>query len=115
MEIGPHDYHESCAAKRVPLFLTDTDVIRAILEQIVYCDDRNPDLDVTEARANLLSTALSCTGLRDASLDLLWSTMYSIVPLLKLFPGIHELQGKLARLTTVAPVTESWLISSRRL
>jgi hypothetical protein len=86
------------AARSTPLFLTDTDVTREILKHVGHYDELDTD-GRRKARVDLVSAALCCTGFKDASLDLLWYTMYSIVPVLRLIPGIQEIQGKLVRPT----------------
>jgi len=42
---------------------------------------------------DLLSTALCCRAFKDLSLDVLWYTMTEITPILKLIPGMQEING----------------------
>lgn len=82
-----------------PLFLADSDVSYEIFKQIA-CYDKAEKGSYQKARVNLISAALCCKGFKDGCLDVLWSKMPSIVPLLKLLPGIKEFQGRLARSAT---------------
>jgi hypothetical protein len=85
-----------------PLFLTDTDVTREILKQVAHHDNDDMDERLSlRSRKDLVSVALCCKGFKDISLDILWYTMHSIVPVLRLVPGIREIQEKLARLIQV--------------
>jgi hypothetical protein len=44
---------------------------------------------------DLLSTALCCRAFKDLSLDILWDTLPEIAPLLKLIPGMQDLNGQM--------------------
>ncbi|KAF8222804.1 hypothetical protein L208DRAFT_575126 [Tricholoma matsutake] len=45
---------------------------------------------------DLLSAALCCKAFKDPALDVLWHTVDSITPLLKLIPGMQEVHGQVA-------------------
>jgi hypothetical protein len=84
------------AIPAIPLALVNTDVLREVLGQVACCEDYS---ERGAMRSNLLSAALCCRAFKEISLDLLWRTIYSIIPLLKILPGIQEIQNTFARLT----------------
>jgi len=45
---------------------------------------------LVEARKDLLSASLVCSSFRDPALDCLWRFLDSLVPLLRLLPGIKQ-------------------------
>ena len=53
-------------------------------------DIRDPD-----RRKDLLSAALCCEAFKNPGLDVLWHTMDSIVPVLKLIPGMQRVQDQM--------------------
>lgn len=69
------------------LALEIPDIILCILDKLVE--------DINSQHADLLSMALSCKAFEGPSLDLRWKTMSSIMPLLKLIPGISKAFGAL--------------------
>ncbi|KAF9456988.1 hypothetical protein BDZ94DRAFT_1326583 [Collybia nuda] len=54
--------------------------------------------DPLATKADLVSMAQCCRAFEDPSLNHLWASMSSVVPLLKLIHGVEEFQGSLARI-----------------
>ena len=81
-------------ATQTVLFLNDSDVAYEVFKQITYYDERDEG-SYRKARKDLVSAALCCKGFKNGCLDLLWYKMFSIIPLMKLLPGIREIGGKL--------------------
>jgi hypothetical protein len=63
------------------------DIIHQIL--MIILKDKNG------LKTDLLSMALCCKAFKDPSLDILWTHMTSVVPLLKLIPGVEEIEDSL--------------------
>jgi hypothetical protein len=55
-------------------------------------------------RKALFSMSLCCQDFRDPCLNILWKTMDSIVPLLKLLPAAEETQGNLVLFPVILEV-----------
>jgi hypothetical protein len=51
--------------------------------------------DARRARRNLLSATLCCKAFKDQSLDVLWRTIPSLIPLLVLIPGVQVIADQL--------------------
>ena len=45
----------------------------------------------TGSQQDMLSAALCCQAFKDPGLDILWDTLHGMKPLLKLIPGMQEL------------------------
>jgi hypothetical protein len=78
--------------------LTIPEIISEILKNAMYkyCPPYNSNLDEwKKSRADLLSAALCCTAFKEPSLDLLWNTMSTILLLLRLIPGMAEIDGQM--------------------
>jgi hypothetical protein len=58
----------------------------------------------------LFSMSLCCRDFQDPCLNLLWKTMNSIVPLLKLLPAAEETQGNLVLFPVIFGVSKCPLI-----
>jgi hypothetical protein len=71
--------------------LENDDILQQIFEEFDMTGELNGDDNSN--RHSLLSAALSSTSLLGSSLDMLWKTMPSLIPFLKLFSSFQEVNG----------------------
>jgi hypothetical protein len=78
--------------------LTIPEIISEIFKNVAheYCAPHSYESNEgKQSRRDLLSGALSCKAFMNPCLDLLWNTMVTILPLLKLIPEMEEIDGQL--------------------
>jgi hypothetical protein len=73
--------------------LTIAEIISIILSNL-----RPMRLVIAGRARDVLSAILCCKNFMEPGLDVLWHSMYSIRPLLRLIPGMREIDGRMVRL-----------------
>ncbi|RDB17292.1 hypothetical protein Hypma_001930 [Hypsizygus marmoreus] len=71
------------------LVFTDARIAREVVKYLAS----SPFAPTHDTRTNLLTAALTCKALRDPALDVIWESMDTLVPLLKLLPPIRLING----------------------
>jgi hypothetical protein len=76
--------------------LTIADIISIILSNLRPMDPEGENGRL--ARQDLLSAILCCKNFMEPGLDVLWHSIYSIDPILRLIPGMREIDRTMVRL-----------------
>ncbi|KAF9459067.1 hypothetical protein BDZ94DRAFT_1269115 [Collybia nuda] len=82
-----HDIPDTPVRKRSHNALEIVDIIDQVLLKLIE--------DKQAKKTDLVSMARCCKAFEDPSLNRLWASMSSVVPLLKLIHGVEEFQGSL--------------------